>query len=88
MNNADLPSNIEQGLESWLPPGYSVYVIAVQRCRAFSRLRIAIHEFLGGPMYYTLCDSAEMTDMCFAKLGILVFARTSQVESGVRRTAS
>ena len=47
MNHCDLPTDLQAGLEPWLPPGYHVYVIAVQRCRLLYKLRNAIHELLG-----------------------------------------
>jgi hypothetical protein len=40
---------LEQGLGAWLPRGYQVYAVALQRCRVLPRLRQAIHAHLGKP---------------------------------------
>jgi hypothetical protein len=48
------PAALEQGLGAWLPRGYQVYAVALQRCRVLPRLRQAIHAHLGEP-----CDTRK-----------------------------
>jgi hypothetical protein len=81
---------LQRSLDAWIPARtrgspYHLYVIAVQRCRALTRLRQAILEHLGGSGRYVLAGSAEIGDAISGRTAILLFARTVDVESGAFR---
>ena len=81
-------NHLAEGLEHWVPLGapYHLYAIGVQQSCNLSVLRESLHEYLGGPMKYTLVATAELNDaMHTSKLALMLFVRTVDVESGAFR---
>lgn len=85
--SGDMDPVLRRGLEAWIPARtslgaqYHLYVVAVQRCRALSRLKQIVLTHLGGSGRYVLAGSAEIGDALSGRTAILLFARTVDVES-------
>ena len=138
MGHSQLSHVPMSSLEAWIPLGYHLYVISLQRSKILGRLRQAIHQHLGacvgpaaeggkgelalnlgdsairciqldsgsppsvaagpdvwcvatppgGSAKFEICGTSEMGDSAHGKSALVLFARTSDVESGVSTALS